>query len=212
MSEEYYNKIQWDEDELHRWRSNDGDNTHLLNWDLNSNSRVIDVGSYNGDWLQKICNKYNCYGLGYEPTKKAFNQSLSKSSEKLSFMNCGITTEPTSEMNINVSEDQSTFVRNSNNFTEETVKMINAKELFENSLNQYTIDLIQINIEGYEYNLLPYMIDNNLLNNVKRLQVQFHNISEHSDIRRKNICSHLNHIGFETKFDYKFVWYGAIRK
>jgi len=211
MNEKYYDNIKPNEDELFRWRNDDGDNTHILNWNLSSESRVVDIGSYKGNWIEKICKKYNCYGLGIEPTKQAFVESLAKSSEKISFMNYGITVDQTTEMPINVSNDESSFVKKIKDSKEEIAKMLNAKELFQQVLGKYNIDLIQINIEGYEYFLLPYMINNGLLNNVKGIQIQFHNISDNCDRKREDICNLLKNIGFETKFDYKFVWYGGFK-
>lgn len=212
MIENYYDQIKWNEDELARWRNDDGDNTHLLNWNLSPTSRVVDIGSYRGDWIQKICKRYNCYGLGCEPTKQPFIESLPKSSEKISFMNYGITVDQTSDMTINIGSDESSFIKKIKDSKEETVKMLNAKELFYHVLGGYIIDLVQMNIEGYEYFLLPYMIDNGLLNNITAIQIQFHNISDKCDKKRQDICSRLKNIGFETKFDYNCVWYGGTKK
>jgi len=212
MIENYYDTIRWDEDELVRWRNDNGDNTHLLNWDLSPESRVLDIGSYRGDWIQKICKKYNCYGLGLEPTNQAFLESLPKLSEKIFFMNYGVTVDQTADMPINIGSDESSFIKKIRDSKEEIVKMLNAKELFQQVLINCNIDLIQMNIEGYEYVLLPYMINNGLLNNVKGIQIQFHNISDTCDKKREDICNRLKYIGFETKFDYKCVWYGGLKR
>ena len=55
------------------------------------------------------------------------------------------------------------------------------------------------------------MIDNGLLNNIKAIQIQFHDISEECDKKRQDICNDLKNIGFKTKFDYTCVWYGGTK-
>lgn len=212
MNEIYYDQIRWNEDDLRHWIQDNGDNTHLLNWDLNSDSRVLDIGSYKGQWVQTICNKYNCYGIGCEPTQQPFLESLSKTSDKISFINCGVTIQDSSDMKMSIGTDDSSFIKTLKDSKEEIVKMINVKELFETLLKNPIIDLVQMNIEGYEYILLPYMIETGLLNNIKAIQVQFHNISDQCDKKKEDICNSLKDLGFETKFDYKFIWYGGIKK
>jgi hypothetical protein len=212
MNDLYYNQIQWDEASLNQWKQDNGDNTHNLNWDLNCDSIVLDIGSYKGQWLQTICNKYNCYGIGCEPTQEAFLESFSKISDKISFINCGVTVEESSDIKMNVGTDDSSIVRKLQNSKEETVKMFNVNEFFKTILKNPIINLVQINIEGYEYVLLPYMISMGLFNNIKAVQIQFHNISDQCDKKKEDICKSLKDLGFETKFDYRFVWYGAIKK
>ena len=43
--------------EFQRWFADNGDRTHRLNYDLNSNSVVFDVGGYKGDFAFSIYEK-----------------------------------------------------------------------------------------------------------------------------------------------------------
>lgn len=40
---------------LQRWRKENGDYTHRVNYDLNEDSIVFDVGGYKGEWAQTNC-------------------------------------------------------------------------------------------------------------------------------------------------------------
>ena len=44
--------------------------------------------------------------------------------------------------------------------------------------NLKTIDLIQINIEGAEYDLLKNWLELDIVNSINTLQIQFHNFEE----------------------------------
>mgnify|MGYP006245289443 CR=1 FL=1 len=45
--------------EIGRWFRDRGDDTHNLNYNLNEESVVMDLGGYTGVWAQQIINKYN---------------------------------------------------------------------------------------------------------------------------------------------------------
>lgn len=44
-----------------RWATDKGDSTHRLNYDLDENSIVFDVGGYLGKWAELIYAKYGCW-------------------------------------------------------------------------------------------------------------------------------------------------------
>jgi hypothetical protein len=78
-------------------------------------------------------------------------------------------------------------------------------------LNLPSIDLIQINIEGSEYNLLDFAISKNYLNNIQKILIQFHTNVENCVDRRNNIQNNLKNIGFTKMFDYSFIWEAWIK-
>ena len=64
--------------------------------------------------------------------------------------------------------------------------MVESIEFF-NSIKQ-PIDVLQINIEHYEWTLLPFMLENNLFNNVNAVQIQFHGVGiENAEQKMYNI-------------------------
>ena len=80
------------------------------------------------------------------------------------------------------------------------------QDIFLNEFKIDEVDLIQINIEGDEYDLLDYMIENKLIRRFKNIQIQFHLNIENCIQRRDIIRDKLLENNFEINFDYPFVW------
>jgi len=207
MQEVFYNSIKWENSDLSNWHVENTKYNFLYNYKFDTNSTVVDIGSYNGTWLKTITSMYGCYGLGLEPVNKFYLESLNHINDKLQFINAGITIKNEHKVKINLNVD-STNIMSTGGDCE--VTLINVID-FLNNLCFKQIDLLQINIEGYEYELLPYMIENNLFNNINNLQIQFHSISNLSENKYMDIKKKLNEIGFKDTFDFKLVWYGATK-
>ena len=75
-------------------------------------------------------------------------------------------------------------------------------------LNNLTIDLISINIEGSEYDLLNRIIETQMINNIINIQVQFHewypSIGESKTLRNQ-IHDKLKET-HQLVYSYDFVW------
>ena len=75
-------------------------------------------------------------------------------------------------------------------------------------LNNISIDLMSINIEGNEYYLLKRIIDSEMINNIINILVQFHewypSMTE-SKVLRNQIHTKLNKT-HKLVFSYDFVW------
>ena len=67
------------------------------------------------------------------------------------------------------------------------------------------IDLLYMNIEGSEYQLLNHIIETGLIQNVKHLQVQFHNYILNSKLERKKIRKKLKKTHY-CVFNFPFIW------
>ena len=119
-------------------------------------------------------------------------------------MNVGVSTDGNnSTKTLYISNDGS-----STNFTTNTSIQIETlpidKILSDNYINQ--VDLLQINIEGDEYGLMEYMIESNIIDMFKNIQIQFH-LGIINDVERRSIIQKkLISKGFKNKFDYPFVW------
>jgi FkbM family methyltransferase len=85
---------------------------------------------------------------------------------------------------------------------------INLKKIDEFLLEEKIeiVDLIKMNIEGSEYELLEYMLNNNLITKFKNLQIQFHdNVFDGWEQKYNNIKENLkktHHLTYE--FEFKF--------
>lgn len=190
--------------EVSRWFADNGDNTHNLNYDFNEDSVIMDLGGYTGVWAKQMIDKYNLNVYILEPVTQFYNVMVSKFSanEKVRLMNVGVSTEDKDGVIFMGGDGTSSNLTNGEiiNVKFNTIDTILEKW----GLNE--IDLLQINIEGDEYPLLEYMLENKSINKFKNIQVQFHLGIENDVTRRDKIRDGLIANDFKNKFDYPFVW------
>jgi FkbM family methyltransferase len=176
----------------------DGDNTIRLDYDLNEDSVVFDVGGYVGDWTARIVNKYDCYIYVYEPVKE-FAKSIKKrfkENKKIEVFDFGLSNR-TGKIKIAREDDASSVFLNTNL---EEVDMFKISDIIkEKKLDK--IDVIKINIEGGEYDLLDDLIESGYINKIENIQVQFHQVGR--DLEKiKKLLSKTHTMTYS--FDY--VW------
>jgi FkbM family methyltransferase len=185
---------------IHDWNEAKGDSTLRLQYKLNPNSVVVDVGCFKGDWLKSISNLYSCKIFAYEPTTDGFESIKYLQSEKITIKNCGLFNEY-KKIKISNNGNASSILTNNGTDEIEVLNIIDEMKLWGD------VDLIKINIEGAEYELLEALIENNALNKFKNLQIQFHKfdfIKEPIDRRQKirESLSKTHHI----TYDFDFIW------
>ena len=190
--------------QLQRWQGDNGDYTHSLTYDLIENSTVIDLGGYTGEWAKEIINRYNCNVYLVEPVEESYKILLEKfrSNPKVHILKVGIGIKNTEKV-MYVNGDGTSF----NTETGEAITVeIRTVESVLNQWNLEKIDLLQVNIEGDEYELLQHMIDTGLINKFKNLQVQFHLGIKDAVAKHESICEGLIEKGFKIKYSYPYVW------
>lgn len=190
--------------ELSRWFADKGDYTHNINYDLNEDSTIMDLGGYKGVWAEQMISKYNPNVYIIEPVPEFYNimKSKFKNNSKIKLLNAGIGKEDKENL-IFVNADGTSS--NLNNGTSINVKFKKIENVFK-YFKLKKIDLVQINIEGDEYWLLEDMIKTGFINNFANIQVQFHLGIENDISRRDDIHKNLSLNGFRNKFNYPFVW------
>lgn len=190
--------------QLVRWRSHNGDYTHSLNHNLTPDSKVIDLGGYTGVWAEEIIRRYNCNVYLVEPIFESWKTLFEKfkSNPKVHILKVAVGTSNTEKI-MYINEDSTS----SNAETGEPITV--EYRTIDRILNQWDleeVDLLQVNIEGDEYELLQYMLDKNIIDKFKTIQVQFHlGIKDVID-KYKAICKGLEEKGFKVKYSYPFVW------
>ena len=107
---------------------------------------------------------------------------------------------------LNHKEDQS-YIGDNKIIKGEKVELKKLSE-FVKKENIPKIDLININIEGSEYEVLDEIINSGLINNIDNLQIQFHKNIKNYRIKRKNIINRLSNT-HNLLWSYKFVWEGG---
>lgn len=190
-------------DDLRKWQRENGDNTYRLNYDLDENSTVFDVGGFKGDFTYKIYNKFNCNIYVFEPVKSFYENLINRfgDNNKIKIFNFGLGSK-TENLNIHVDGDAtSTYTQNG---TLEEIKIVNIIDFIKKEKVD-NIDLLKLNIEGEEFPLLEKLIKSKELNKINNIQVQFHEFMENSKKRRKNIRKKLSNY-FINEWSFEFVW------
>jgi FkbM family methyltransferase len=190
-------------EELSKWFDDNGDQTHNLNYPLNEESIVMDLGGFKGIWASQIIDLYDANIYIIEPIYDYYDYMINKfiHNNKVKLMNVGISDEDKEDI-IFVNEDSSSF--NSDGMPQ-NVKLLTMKSIF-NKWNLKKVDLLQINIEGHKYLLLENLVNEDLLDKFKYIQIQFHQGIQDHISRRDRIHKKLLDRGFKIRFNYPFVW------
>jgi FkbM family methyltransferase len=188
-----------------RWEYDNGDFTKILDYPLDENSQVIELGGYIGEWTEKLVNKFNPKLLIIEPIPKFVKilKNKFKDNFNVTIDNSAISTS-NKIIQLHVMESS----------TSESIKVSNNKvkanayniEHFVEKYNLNKIDLIQVNIECEEYPLLLHWITTDFLKNVRFIQIQFHTFCDDYEKRYSIISEGLRNLGFEVRYKYDFVW------
>lgn len=187
------------------WRRDRGDFTLMLEHNLSDESIVVDIGAYTGAWIDVMSKKYKCNYYALEPVTKFYNTLSQKfvNNNKIHCYNFGLSTKK-QNLKISINGDAtSTFDQKEGN---EEIRLVELQH-FMDSANINTIDLMQLNVEGYEYSLLDSWIELGIIKKINKILIQFHEV-EHIDFykKREEIQQKLQDNGFIKQFDYPFVW------
>jgi FkbM family methyltransferase len=186
------------------WFRDKGDETLRLDYPLNENSVVFDVGGYKGEFASQIFDKYNCTIYVFEPIPEFFDIIKGKFSHNRKVKPfCFGLSDKTMSTEISLLDNSSSlYVQQENAITIQLQRAVD----FINEQSISDIDLIKINIEGAEYNLLEDLIAADYISRFKNIQVQFHDfVVEHAKERMNNIQTQLAKT-HELTYQYEFVW------
>ena len=180
---------------------------------LNQNSVVLDFGANVGDISQCIWDLYNCNIYSYEPNNNAFKilKKRFNNNEKIILINksVGDKNEETKLYYHKLNDENrlkfstgSSLLEHKENVDKknyQTTVMVSIKEI----LDQFDyIDLIKIDIEGYEYNILPEITKNK--NKIGKVICELHGSSARKNKFLNNkyieIVNILNDIDKENKW------------
>lgn len=196
------------EKEVARWFFDNGDRTLRVNYDLDRESIVFDLGGYEGDWAAEISARYGCRIFIFEPVPAYANRIL-----KRFRMNDFVKTFPfglgpqNMTQTIHLAEEGSSLFKSPNvpSDNADVIVAIKSAAEFVAESNISHIDLMKINIEGGEYDLLEHLIDTGVIASVNNIQVQFHDFIPQAEGRMLGIQEKLRKTHSCT-YQYKFVW------
>ena len=157
--------------------------TNLNKLNLNKDSVVIDLGANIGIISQLIEDKYDCYIDCYEPNQYAFKELKKrfKNNKKINCYNDAVTEKDGEEKiyyHNNSEIDQlkwstgTSLLIDKSNVDPLNFKIIKTKSI-NNIIEKFeVIDLIKIDIEGYEYKIISELIKNK--NKIKKVICELH--------------------------------------
>lgn len=185
------------------WFADKGDETLRLDYELDENSLIFDLGGYKGQWASDIYGMYCCWIHVFEPvegfaqkTKKRFSKN-----PKISVHQFGLGNK-NGVVEIGVDGTSSSMYKPGKRSVE--ARLVRAADFMQENDIQ-VIDLVKINIEGGEYDLLEDLIGAGSVAKIKNIQVQFHDFVPDAERRMQKIQASLAQTHYLT-YQYPFVW------
>lgn len=168
---------------------------------LTDKSQALILGGYKGDSTFLIYSKFNCNILVYEPIDEYANEISKRISPKSKIILERFAVSADDEgLVLNVSgERTSKFLQSGQivNVKSRDISLI-VKELKK-------VELLEMNIEGGEYDVLTRLISTGDINNISTILVQFHNFDLTSELERSKIRNSLN-LTHNNIFTFDWVW------
>lgn len=192
-----------------KWYVDGGDYELRFNYNLNSESVVLDLGGYQGQWASDLFSRYKCNIFVFEPvgTFAERIRTRFRNNDQIEVFDFGLGGSSRTE-SIHISAEGSSVFGTSANT--EQIEIIDAKVWI--AEHKFTkIDLVKINIEGGEYELLDRLIESDIIKQIDNIQVQFHNISQTSRSEMQRIQRELRKTHKPT-YQYEFVWENWVRE
>lgn len=189
----------------YKWFKDRGDTTLRLNYPLNENSIVFDLGGFEGDFADQIYKKFKSQVYIFEPVRRYYAECSARFAvnPKIHCFGYGLSNVD-GEFPISNEQNGSSLIKNNTADNLEIVMVRNFSKVLP-ELGVGKIDLLKLNIEGAEFDLLNHVIDCGLIANIKYLQVQFHDFYPNAQTLRDEIRKKLAKTHKE-QWNYPFVW------
>lgn len=168
-----------------------------IDWPLNSDSTVVEVGGYKGRWALQIAERYHPRLFVFEPQLWAYAVCKAALGDSATVLPYGLG-DSTGRLQMGEWEtDGCSFVKTPQGDGSGDMREIS--DAFD-ALEIDHIDLMLMNIEGYEYTLLPHMLRYDVW--PKRLMVQFHTFSDQYGMALAQIHARLEQLGYHIVWTY----------
>lgn len=139
--------------------------------ELTSSDVVVEVGGYEGRWAAEITKRYSPQIYWFEPAVRAVKVSprLLGGLDNVHIYPYGLGDRDGRFVLGDDQRDGASFLKTGG----AVAQMRDAAVLF-TEIGLTAIDLMQINIEGFEFILIPYLIREGYIKKIKWLQIQWH--------------------------------------
>lgn len=192
----HHSVVQWNQ-------KNCEDRLRIHSYKMSKGDLVVDVGSYDGSWIDKFLTYHpECTAVCYEPSTVFFESSkarLEKYGNRVTINNFGLAV---SEHSDTIDEGLGLAAKPGTGSSK-----IHLKKVVDELSKFEKIKLVKFNIEGGEYECIHELIQSGLINRIDNLQVQFHKIgsTEQTIDAYKSVIKLLDKT---HKLDYffPFIW------
>lgn len=172
-----------------------------VDWPLDQNSVVVEVGGYKGRWALQIAERYQPRLYVFEPqgwAAEVCREVLRGKRAQVFQLALGATS---GRMLMGEWEtDGCSLVKDG---AEYPAEMVEIGDTFRHLDITDRVSLMLVNIEGYEYTLIPHMLERGIL--PQRLMVQFHTFADPSGVVTGSIYAALAMLGYRIAWSYGVV-------
>ncbi len=188
------------------WQRDRGDATHRLDYDLDANAIVFDLGGYEGQWSSDIFGRFACAIHIFEPVSEFADRIAARfaANPKIRLHRVGLAARGGTATLTLAADASSLHAPAAAGAPRRPITLVAAADFCRDQRIE-TVDLMKINIEGGEYDLLEHLIDSGLIRRIRQLQIQFHDFVPDAARRMEAIQARLATTHAPT-WQYRFVW------
>ena len=175
------------------------------NHPLNENSLIFEVGGFVGEFSQEMFDTYHCNIYIFEPVRDYYNGLVNKyqNNPKIKVHNFGLGNK-TEKRNIQIN-GAGTSVFSPKGKTESIDIMDISQFISDQSIT--SIDLLELNCEGGEFEIIKTLCASKHAGNIKFIQIQFHKVIQNHDEERKT-CQNLLSVTHDQTYNHEWDWEG----
>lgn len=188
-------------------------------FNLPPESYIVVIGAYKGITMELMRELYHPqWMIGYDPQRWALDEAhkrLDYNSNDYALIGAALVTNEDAKSDLPMGEwntDACSLINIGPGSRQQGVALTLDAE-FALGLHKGPIDLMIMNIEGYEFKLLPYLAEKNILEKINRLAVQWHFDLAHglSEGVMDRAILGLDDIGLKLAIDDRPAWTYHVR-
>ena len=183
----------------------DVDHIKRLDYNLIGSSLVIVAGGYKGNFTDLIYKKHGCNILVFEPHPDFFKECKKRfvGNTKIQVFNYGLADINDDLILYDKKEGSSFYIRKKS--TKSILCKVRRYSDVVKELGINKVDLMVMNIEGGEYCLMDHIFQQNLISNIRNLQIQFHGGVSDIPTRRQKMIDRLSKTHTKN-WSYEWLW------
>lgn len=157
---------------ISQWKEIDGDNTLALDWPLNENSLVWEIGGFEGRWVQQMWDKFHCNIVVFEPQIWLVDRMKVRfeNNPKINIRPYGLWIHDTTLRIADYFTDGASVIKK--NVRQEADGEF--RKVSDEMRGSPEIDVTLMNVEGSEYYLIPEMTFSGVIAKTRFFWCQFH--------------------------------------